>query len=126
MAKKSKAGTGRGKLLTEPPSWLSVRAKKVWKQVGSVLSAGDVSDCLDEAILASFCESYAILQACSEQIDKDGLTTTDKNGCVRKHPLLVPLGQARSAIVKLSTELGFSPYARQRMDLVVGDPDDEA
>ena len=78
-----------------PPTHLSTKAKRSWKELlDQWPSIGDVAGLL---ILQALLESFDKAQAARKQIDRDGLTVTDKFGQVKSHPLLTVERDNRAA-----------------------------
>jgi P27 family predicted phage terminase small subunit len=80
---------------------------------------------LDEALLASYCATYATFIEVSQAIEQEGLTVkSPKHGAIVKHPLMTILNQSRVALLKFAGELGLTPAGRDRLDWRVGPIED--
>jgi P27 family predicted phage terminase small subunit len=81
---------------SKPPSHLSKEAKKIWAEL---LSEYDITDAAGLRILRVALESFDRAQAARQTIDKDGMTTTDKFGQIKPHPLLPIERDSRAAFL---------------------------
>ena len=110
----------------DPPKWLSRRAKQIWRRTDGWLQ--HVRAAGDEAVLASFCQTYADYIEATEMIQRDGLVIkSPKHGGMVKHPAITISNQCRTALVRLASELGLTPSGRERLGWTfeLEDPADE-
>lgn len=78
------------------PGHLSAEAKKIWK---SLLDEYGITDAAGLKILQSSLEAYDRAQFARKAIDMDGMTTLDKAGQVKAHPLLACERDSRAAFL---------------------------
>jgi P27 family predicted phage terminase small subunit len=81
---------------TRAPGHLSREAKKIWKEVIFEYLIEDVAGL---RILRVALESFDRAQAAREQIDREGMTVTDKFNQVKPHPLLPIERDSRAAFL---------------------------
>ena len=83
------------------PTWLSKKAKAVWKQLAPELEAIGLLTSIDE-------QAFAI---------KGGKTQTTKDGFVRKSPWLSVRDEAHKRMQQIGAQFGFSPASRTRIEV---------
>jgi P27 family predicted phage terminase small subunit len=84
------------KKASRPPSHLSKEGKKIYREL---LEEFAIEDCAGLKILRVSCEAFDRAQAAREQIEKEGMTVTDKFGQEKVHPLLPVERDSRSAFL---------------------------
>ena len=83
--------------MPEPPAHLSEESKLTWRELlGEWPSIGDVAGL---RILRIALESFDRSQEAREAISREGMTTTDRFGQVRPHPLLAAERDSRAAFL---------------------------
>lgn len=106
------------KLQNEPPEWLYGRALTEWQRVVPYLKSNTPISELDRAMLASYCRSYAIVQAADVDIKKHGLVQTNKETSSRKpNPYVAIQSQALKDMKSIANDLGMTLSSRARMEL---------
>lgn len=78
------------------PKHLSTEARTIWKEI---LSEYDIQDSAGLRILRVSLESFDRAQVARKQIDKEGMTVTDKFNQVKPHPLLPIERDSRAAFL---------------------------
>jgi P27 family predicted phage terminase small subunit len=79
-----------------PPGHLSTEGKNIWTEI---ISEYSIDDAAGLRILRVACESFDRAQSARETIEKDGLTTIDKAGQIKPHPLLACERDSRAAFL---------------------------
>ena len=86
------------------------------------VTAGDTpSDSVREAgglLLGSLCQAYSRRVEASKQLEQTGLIFRTKSGYVRQSPLLGIVNTCIDQMNRLSRELGLTPSARTRVQMV--------
>jgi P27 family predicted phage terminase small subunit len=77
----------------EPPGHLSKEARKLWRELAEEWR---IDDRAGTAILDKIGEAYDRANGARRQIDKEGLTITDRFGVEKSHPLLACERDARA------------------------------
>jgi len=80
----------------QAPGHLTKESKKIWK---ALISEYDIADVAGLRILQVALESFDRGQAARAEIDRDGLTVTDKFGQTKSHPLLPIERDSRAAFL---------------------------
>jgi P27 family predicted phage terminase small subunit len=80
----------------QAPGHLSKEAKKIWKAL--IVEYG-IDDMAGQRILRVTLEAFDRAQAARVEIDRDGLTVTDKFGQTKSHPLLPIERDSRAAFL---------------------------
>lgn len=96
-----------------PPKHLNDSAKAEWKRVVPLLTARRVLSDEDLAALVIYCTSYAQYLKAQAEIDKSGEVVTNDKGRLQKSPWCQVQNHAWDKIVRLITQLGLSPKARE-------------
>lgn len=78
------------------PGHLSKEAKKIFKDLCTEYGIDDVAGL---RILRIACESFDRAQTARATIDRDGMTTVDKFGQLKPHPLLASERDSRAAFL---------------------------
>ena len=99
------------------PTWLSKKAKAVWKQLATELEAIGLLTSMDEQAFAVYCQSYAELIEAEAELIKGGKTQTTKDGFVRKSPWLSVRDEAHKRMQQIGAQFGFSPASRTRIEV---------
>jgi phage terminase small subunit len=86
-----------------PPDHLSDRMAAYWCEVVDALHL----EVHEVELLRRLCEASDTADTARRQLDIDGLTTTDRFGQVRTHPLVAVERDARTAVARLTRELRF-------------------
>lgn len=94
------------------PKWLSVEAKKVWRETLKRLQGIELLDNVDAELLGIYCDAVAKYRAMSKQLDKkdeEGNPVVADNKTIEK-------AQAWARLISMYAEkLGLSPNARARL-----------
>ena len=114
--------------LPKCPSHLSAEAKREWNRVLPELAAAGLISTLDRALLAGYCQCWALSVQCQVILKKEGMlvdaraddgtprpSTGAKLGGGKKHPAV---GILRDALIQLRAyagELGMGAVNRARM-----------
>jgi len=105
------------------PRGLLPLARKFWKEHAPRLSQLGILTDLDAAAFAMLATHWAIAFDAARRIREEGLAAEDKNGAVRKHPLLPVLRDNSAAFRQYAAEFGLTPSVRTR--LKIPDPPDQ-
>lgn len=99
------------------PDGLSAEAAEVWRDVAADAESHGLLDAIDRELLRSWCSTVAELRAAEAWVSEHGTTLTlrDDKGNVRsvvQAPKFVQVRGLRADLVKLASQLGFSPRGR--------------
>jgi P27 family predicted phage terminase small subunit len=81
------------KKLVTTPKTLDSEAKAVWRKL---VAEYDIQDEGGYLVLQAGLEAFSRMRECQKQIGLDGITTTDRFGQVKAHPLLACERDARA------------------------------
>ena len=87
----------------QAPADLSDESRSLWLAV----TAGWALDRPGELILQSACEALDRMRDCQRTLRDEGLTTADRFGQTRAHPLLAVERDSRNAVLKALKQLGL-------------------
>lgn len=98
------------------PTFLCAEAKREWKRVCDLLaSTGKLTD-FDLDVLIDYTATFAMRNAQLKIVAKlPAAYTETERGAVKKHPDVERLESLQKQTLALRKELGFSPYARERL-----------
>ena len=110
--------------LPMPPPHLNDEAKVEWGRVANELYKVGLLTGLDRAVLAAYCQSYAIwcqaTNAIKKMAEKDtltgGLMIKTSNGNAIQNPLVGTANKAASDMARYAAEFGMTPSARSRIN----------
>jgi P27 family predicted phage terminase small subunit len=106
-----------GKTAAKPPKTLSAEAKRFYK---SVIAEYAVDDCVGLHYLAQAATAYDEVLRAEAVVRKEGLTTKDKWGQTKQHPIVPTLRDSRNAMLKciramnLDIQPPSSPFGDRR------------
>lgn len=104
--------------IPKPPfSLVTDLAQRIWNEKASQLIRSKVLKVTDLEALESYCLSYELMCTASEEISRDGITTTGAMGGLIKHPACNVLKDAQTEIRQMGTLLGLNPSARTRINV---------
>lgn len=108
------------------PTWLTGSAAEEWDRIIAELSKTFLVTALDATTLAAYCKAYAMWREYDLVLERDGLMTVDNKGDVKPHPAANMCVKMFSELRRMAAEFGFSPAARSRIDVPVGESRDDA
>lgn len=95
------------------PAGLSEAAQRWWKRLMQEYQDWTPDDLL---VLESALQSYDRWQQAKGEIDRDGLTGTDRFGQPRLHPACAVERDSRAAMLRALAALGLEPPAEAKPD----------
>jgi len=98
------------------PEHLDAAARAEWDRVTALLAETKLLKQTDRAVLAAYCQCYARWANAEEQLRKVGPVLMTPNKMPVQNPYLQIANKALDQLRKFTTELGFSPVARSRVD----------
>ena len=104
--------------LPDAPEWLSDRAKDVFVVVCMDLHERSLLFDADLSLIAGYATETAQFIDLTKIINREGYSYEDKNGQLRKHPLLIPQRGAYQSMISTAKSLGLSPYFRDKVNAV--------
>lgn len=106
-----------------PPKWLSNRAKLKFKEYGAMLRDSGLLLVSDMAAWAMLWLAWDLALQAAETIKKEGATTVDERGFVRKHPGFQIWRDNINTFNKLANDFALTPAARARLNIQPGKPE---
>lgn len=97
--------------LGDPPSFLSAEAKLEWARVIASAPAGLLTISDSDTVVA-FVTAVLIARQAGRQLEREGLTVTDAEGRVARHPVSVSFERTTGLVAKLGSALGLTPSSR--------------
>jgi P27 family predicted phage terminase small subunit len=114
--------------LSDPPDWMSETQRSGWNYAIEHAPAGLLRK-LDRSVLTVWVTAEDLHRRAVEQVDKFGiLTKAPHTGQPIQSPYLAVVNKQAALMMKAAAELGFTPVARSRIqliDAVAGGVDDE-
>lgn len=98
--------------LIDPPSWLSEDQQEDWLFATKNAPPGVLAN-IDEHTLAAWCVAVDFIRQAAQTIDGK-LMQRIRGGGKRVHPLLGPMQKQMLVMIRLSTEMGFTPASRPK------------
>ncbi len=126
---KNEPKPGPGELA--PPSWLDETAKKFWRSIVPAMRRLGMYSELDQGAMAAYCAALADLRAARLALRKQGKIVSVVNGNGKETKTINPhfrlASEAVRQISKLGSDLGLSPAARCRLNVIpIDEPDGES
>ena len=106
--------------LFDAPEWLSEEQRAVWTYAIANAPAGLLKR-LDRAMLTMWVVAEALHADAAQKVAKAGAVVRTRNGEVTQNPYLSVMNRQAAIMVKLASEMGFSPASRTRIQLEEGD-----
>lgn len=103
----------------QPPSWLSVEAKKEWRRVMPILIERRILTTADLGSLESYCASIGVMREAQAILNAEGLVLDGK-----RHPAFGIMNAAQTTARLCAAELGLTPVSRSRPAIREDDDDD--
>jgi P27 family predicted phage terminase small subunit len=102
------------------PHGLSGNARKYWHTLAHDLIEAGVLSIVDVPAFILMAEHYSLARRVMDELGE--LTTVDKNGAVRKSPLLQVFKDNAGAYRLFAAEFGLTPSSRSRLNIAPPDP----
>lgn len=102
--------------ITECPSWLDEVGKQTWDRVAAV--TGKLNLTLDVETLATFCDCYSHLIACSQVLRLEGYTVISDGGLRKINPAVNALRELHKTLIDAGKQLCLSVDARSKSGIV--------
>ncbi|MBN9437034.1 phage terminase small subunit P27 family [Bosea sp. (in: a-proteobacteria)] len=114
-------GSSPVETVPRPPSYLSKDAKAEWRRVAPILSdERKVLTLADLAALENYVIAVATMQQAHRELQATGLLIAGK-----RNPVSTILLQAQQQQLRAAGELGLTPSARSRANMIGSDDDDD-
>ncbi|WP_083198763.1 P27 family phage terminase small subunit [Mycobacterium malmoense] len=89
-----------------PPRPLSLVARQVWDRNASRIHSEGRWHCIDQELLAVFCETLELYLRCREEIDNHGVLVQGRTEReLVRNPALTPFNQARAHLLLLAPRI---------------------
>jgi P27 family predicted phage terminase small subunit len=103
--------------LTEPPEFLSNRAKEIWRSTLKLVPEGLLRK-LDSSVFERWCVAKELYETSYKKVCESGqVIASGKRGAFQYNPFLITMNQAAKHMRAASDEMGFSPAARTRVQV---------
>lgn len=99
-------------LPAKKPGWLSPLAAEEWDRVAPNLDAMGIVKAVDATALGLYCEAVARFRSAQELLVKSGPLIRDRDGALRKNPLVAQARDASNEVRLWAQEFGVTPSAR--------------
>ena len=96
------------------PSSLSPGAARAWNQIVPGLAAVGILAAVDATALVLLCESIALWQTATAEMNRIGLII-NADGRIRRNPYLLIASRAGDQMAKMLAEFGMTPSSRSRV-----------
>jgi len=94
------------------PDHLDTTARKEWDRIVSLLDeTGNLSQ-VDGSALAIYCCAFSRFVEAEKHLSKNGMVILAPNGCQMKSPYVDISKQAEATMMKILTQFGLTPRAR--------------
>jgi len=107
------------------PEHLGPAGRKEWSRVIKMMNSEGFAGELDRQIIYAYCEAFQEFDELVLKVAKTGPMIKTEKGNYIQSPLLSAKNRASERLVKIAKELGFSPMARARMDIMEKEAEDE-
>ncbi|MFE5853551.1 phage terminase small subunit P27 family [Streptomyces sp. NPDC056500] len=127
------AGPGFRRVAPNPPTWLSKEAAAEWKRVVPGLQRLDLLKPEDRAVLAAYCETWAVFVSATRQVTAEGITSlvisTRPDGSsterVVPHPAVAIARNAGRELRGFAAQFGLTPSTEQALARGADDGEDD-
>lgn len=102
------------------PAHLSEAARKEWRRLATPLHEAGILTLADRAALAAYCQAWARWVEAEEKLAKTPSLLKTPNGHVQQSPWLTVANKQMELMGRYMSELGLTPVARSRVDMVEG------
>jgi len=92
---------------------MTKEAQRIWHKLTPALAEMGVLTEIDAYTLALLCQHWAYALEAIRTIDAQGLFRDDENGVTRKHPAHQILRDSTMMVMKIGSEFGLTPSARE-------------
>lgn len=110
--------------LTTPPDWFSAEERAVW-DYGLRECPPGVLTSIDISVYTMYCVTSAAYKAAVVRCHEEGTTIVTDKGNILQAPWVGQANRAAAALLRISSELGFTPTARSKVNVVNSDDDEE-
>lgn len=118
------AGPAFKRVPPEAPEWLTDEARAEWDRVVPGLTRLDLLKPEDRAVLASYCETWAVFVEATQTVQREGLTIEAKQGTLA-HPAVGIARAAGRELRALAAHFGLTPSTEQALARGADDGDEE-
>lgn len=139
MPKKAAYEANNGQLSYDPPKYLGLIAKAMWRKLVPVLSKETNARSVDGSLVEQFCTQYEIYRNAYDHIKENGAVTPiykpvqNSAGEVLEHcfqgykrnPMSIIYDAAIKNLTKIGSDLGLSPKSRAELMTILPKKQDE-
>ncbi len=100
---------------------MGAAGRRQWRVVTAALARLELLSAADHPALVAFCAAVDRHEEACKMLAESGLLVRDRDGSVRKSPLLQVARDSAMLVRAFAGELGCSPLARQALHGVVND-----
>lgn len=106
------------------PHWLSPEAKREWTRVVPELARLGLLAKVDRAMIAAYCQCWAMYVEAIRDIDKNGTTFSTEKGYQGPRPSVAIATKMLEKANQLAAKFGFTPSDRTRLSMPERDSED--
>ncbi len=107
-----------------PPLHLAGSARREWRRIARILHACGLLTAVDRAALGMYCAAYGRWADAERKVQDLGVVILSPNKFPIHSPFLAVANKAMDQMIRLLSELGLSPAARTRIEVVPPNPTD--
>jgi P27 family predicted phage terminase small subunit len=97
------------------PRELSPVAKKEWRRLARQLAVMKLVTELDRAILATYCQAYALWAEAVSALRKYGTMVKSPSGFPMQSPYVAVANKQAELMIRIAAEFGLTPSSRSRL-----------
>lgn len=112
--RKVEKGPAFRRLPPDPPPWLADEAAAEWKRVVPGLTRLDLLKEEDRAVLAAYCETWAVFVSATCTVQREGLTIEAKQGQLA-HPAVGIARNAGRELRAFAAHFGLTPSSERAL-----------
>lgn len=129
-----------GLLPSDPPNYLGIVAKEIWRKIVPFLESTNKVQRIDTFLVETYCTNYEIYKLAYEDIKQNGIQQEMKkpiqaqgSGKIlgeqslgfRKNPAVATMKDAVDTLNRIGVQLGLTPKGRQELMEIAGEKSDE-
>lgn len=129
-----------GLLPSDPPNYLGIVAKEIWRKIVPFLESTNKVQRIDTFLVETYCTNYEIYKLAYEDIKQNGIQQEMKKPIqaqgsgeilgeqslgFRKNPAVATMKDAVDTLNRIGVQLGLTPKGRQELMEIAGEKSDE-
>jgi P27 family predicted phage terminase small subunit len=110
--------------LTEPPEWLTEQQSEGWRYAIANAPYG-LLKLIDRSALVAWVVAEDLHRQAAEKLNGGAMLIKTPNGMPVQSPYLSIINKQAAIMIKAASEMGFSPASRSRVEIGVGEQEDD-